>query len=107
MKMIRLFATAALLSGLAFGQKKLTHGEAVANAQSRVNPAYPASAKQLRLEGSVEIEVSISESGAVEKAEAVSGNPILARAAVDAVKQWKFKSFGGPVQAVLQFAFKL
>lgn len=107
MNIIRLFAIATLVSGLAFGQKKLSHAEAVANVQSRVNPSYPPAAKQLRLEGTVEVEVSISDGGAVEKADPVSGNPILTRAAVDAVKQWKFKSFGGPVHAVLQFSFKL
>lgn len=108
MNRILLTLFALTLSTLpAVAQKKLSHAEAIANVATRVAPAYPPAAKQLRVEGSVEVDVTISEDGKVEKAEPAAGNPILARAAVEAVKQWKFKSFGGPVQVTLTFAFKL
>ena len=92
--------------------KKVTKDEALAAAVSKAPPEYPATAKQLRLEGAVVVEASISETGVVESVNPVSGNPVLTRAAVEAVKRWRFKPFtedGTPVKAAatLTFAFKL
>jgi protein TonB len=66
----------------------------------------------MKMEGVVEVKVTISETGRVEESETVSGNPILARAAVDAVRHWKFKPFkddGKTVKVVtnLSVTFKL
>jgi TonB family protein len=99
-----LIALAVVPALLAQG-KKMSHAEAVAMAESKVAPVYPPTAKQMRVEGTVEVDVTIAADGQVEKAEPVSGNPLLTRAAVDAVKRWKFKS--GPGSAVLSFNFKL
>jgi protein TonB len=94
------------------GPKKLSRNEAVAAAVTKPQPDYPAAARQLRLEGVVEVEALIGENGVVESATAVSGNPVLTRAAVDAVKRWKFNPItedGKAVKAstVLSFNFKL
>jgi TonB family protein len=91
--------------------KKLTRAEALSSVQSKVEPEYPPMAKQLRIAGSVEIEALISESGAVEKVNIVKGNPMLTKAAADAVAKWKFKPFtadGKPVKALapIEFIFK-
>ena len=59
----------------------------------KVEPEYPAMAKQLKIEGAVELEAVVTESGAVEKVNIVSGNPVLTRPAADAVKKWKFAPF--------------
>ena len=56
----------------------------------RVQPEYPVLAKQLRLEGTVEIRAIIGRDGAVHSLELVSGHPFLARAALDAVAQWRY-----------------
>jgi protein TonB len=111
---IRYAILALAIAGLALSQdiKKLSHAEAVANVQSRVDPSYPPAARQLKVQGNVEVQVVINENGKVEKAEPLTGNPILTRAAVDAVKMWKFKPFidGGKqtsVQATISFSFKL
>lgn len=95
----------ALACSMAAQAKKMTHHEAIANVASRVNPVYPAPAKQMRIEGTVEVDVEISDDGKVVKAEAATGNPLLIKAAVEAVKQWKFKS--GPALATISFSFKL
>ena len=65
------------------------------------------------LQGEVVIHLSISESGDVESAERVSGDPLLAKAAADAMKTWKFKPYikdGHPVKVSTKmrydFAFK-
>ena len=54
----------------------------------------------------------VAESGAVEKVNIVSGNPVLTRPASDAVKKWKFAPFtsdGKPVKAVVpvSLSFKM
>lgn len=70
--------------------KKLSKNEAVAAVASRVQPEYSAIARQLKLEGAVELEAVVSEQGSVEDVRVVSGNPVLTKAAVEAVKKWKF-----------------
>ena len=74
----------------------------------KVKPDYPAAALPDKLQGQVVVRVVVNEEGDVENAEAISGNPVLAQAAVDAVKQWKFKPFiknGQPVKAGLKLPF--
>jgi protein TonB len=84
--------------------KKVTKTEALNAATTKVQPDYPAIAKQLKIEGAVELEAVVSESGTVEKVNIVSGNPVLTRPAVDALKKWKFAPFtadGKTVKAVV------
>lgn len=57
----------------------------------RVEPLYPTFAKQAHIEGLVELHAIISRDGTIEKLETLSGNPFLARAARDAVLQWRFR----------------
>jgi len=54
---------------------------------------YPLEARQQKIQGRVMVKILVSETGDVESAEAVSGNPMLTHSAVDAVKKWKFKPF--------------
>lgn len=55
--------------------------------------AYPLDAERQGIQGEVVLKVLISEDGDVESAEVLSGDPILAKSALDAVKKWKFKPF--------------
>ena len=59
----------------------------------KVSPDYPAQARQLRIEGTVQMEATIAKDGSVKNLKVVSGHPILARSAVEAVKQWKYKPY--------------
>jgi protein TonB len=110
-----LFAFLPMVAWIAFGQdapKKVTLLEANAAITSKVSPEYPAIGRQLRIEGKVELEAVISENGTVDKVNIVSGNAILTRPAVDAVKKWKFAPFqdgGKPCKALapLIITFKL
>ena len=86
--------------------------EALANATQRAEPTYPPLARQAKVVGVVKLDVVIDEEGAVEKATAVSGNPLLVNSAISAVKQWKFTPAnisGRPVKVTttLGFTFKL
>ena len=56
-------------------------------------PAYPYAAEQAHIEGRVRLEVTLSESGIVEAVAPISGDSLLAPAAIDVVKLWKFKPY--------------
>src|ERR1700685_881054 len=58
---------------------------------NKVQPVYPPLARQTRISGTVRLHAIISKSGSVESLEVISGHPLLVRAAMDAVKQWKHK----------------
>jgi protein TonB len=108
-----------LLSLLAMGAlcaqeepRKVSLAEANAAVAAKTPPEYPALGKQLKIEGKVELEALVGENGAVEKVSVVSGNPVLTRAAAEAVKHWKFVPFteaGKPCKALapLTINFKL
>lgn len=59
----------------------------------RVQPAYPALAKQARIQGSVVLRAVINREGVIENLQAVSGPPVLEQAAIEAVKQWRYKPY--------------
>jgi TonB family protein len=57
----------------------------------RVEPEYPEQALTQRVQGPVLLDVHISPEGAVQEIKLVSGEPLLAEAAIAAVRQWRFK----------------
>jgi protein TonB len=66
-----------------------------------VKPNYPPLARQARIQGTVVLHAVISKDGSIENLTLVSGHPMLAPAAIDAVKQWKYKPYllnGEPVE---------
>jgi periplasmic protein TonB len=67
----------------------------------RVHPAYPNAARVRKLQGSVVLQAIINKQGKVDSLQLVSGDPLLAQAAADAVKQWRYKPYshnGDPVE---------
>jgi TonB family protein len=56
-------------------------------------PVYPPLAHQARIQGTVVLKVVISKTGDVVNVQLVSGHPMLAPSAIEAVKQWKYKPF--------------
>ncbi len=65
-----------------------------AHALSRpVNPDYPLLARQMKVQGSVMLQALIGQDGAIQALRVVSGPAILAEAAREAVKQWRFKPY--------------
>jgi protein TonB len=89
-------ALVALLGAVAVAQdapKKITRAAALTALETKAPPDYPPMARQLKIQGTVELEAVVSETGEVTKVDIVSGNPVLTAAAVQAVKRWKFKPF--------------
>jgi TonB family protein len=78
----------------------------------KAQPTYPSTALRMRIEGAVQLMATISKNGNISAVKVLSGDPQLARAAADAVKQWKYKPYllnGEPVEIQTQVTvnFKL
>jgi TonB family protein len=105
----------AVAAGCAMAQDadlRVSNSDAMKAATSKVAPDYPVIAKQLHIEGAVEVEAHIAEDGSVESVKPLTGNAVLANAAMAATKHWKFTPFmsgGKAVKAVapLTFNFKI
>ena len=78
----------------------------------RVRPAYPQKALLSRIEGDVQVELTIDQNGKVDKVRGLSGNSILLQAAEEAASQWQYSPAAGdqstgPDVIRVQFTFKL
>ena len=78
----------------------------------KVQPNYPATALRMHVEGPVQLLATIGKSGNITAVKTLSGDATLARAALEAVKQWKYKPYylnGEPVEIQTQITvnFKL
>jgi protein TonB len=75
----------------------------------KVQPVYPASALRMHVEGGVQLLATVSKNGDISAIKILSGDSQLARAAADAVKQWKYKPYlldGSPVEIQTQITVK-
>jgi protein TonB len=66
-----------------------------------VNPDYPLLDRQMKVQGSVILQALIGRDGSIQDLRVVSGPAILAAAAREAVKQWRFKPYlqdGSPIE---------
>jgi protein TonB len=73
----------------------------------KVTPVYPPEAKAQRIEGQVRLEATLGKDGKVENLQVLSGDPLLAAAALDAVRQWQYQTTllnGDPVEVVTEIA---
>lgn len=78
----------------------------------RIEPAYPMLARQAHIQGEVVLNALIDKDGNIENLQVVSGHPMLAPAAIDAVRQWRYKPFllnGRPleVETTITMTFEL
>jgi protein TonB len=59
----------------------------------RVQPQYPALARQARVQGIVVLRAVISREGKIENLQVISGPPLLVKSAIDAVLQWRYRPY--------------
>ena len=88
--------------------RRVTEQEGMRAVVQKVSPTYPPMAKQLKLAGRVVVDMTVGENGAVENADVVNGNPILAGAAKTAAKSWRFQPFqddGKSSKAIVRINF--
>ena len=88
---------------------KISESEAKKAATEKSAPVYPLTARQLKVTGRVVVEAVVSESGSVDEVRPVTGNPILTKPAMEAVRKWKFKPFqadGKTAAAIVTLSFE-
>jgi len=67
----------------------------------KTTPVYPPIAKAARQSGTVVLQATISKTGSIENLHVISGPPMLQQAAMDAVRQWRYRPYllnGEPVE---------
>ena len=108
-------STATLLAVLAFAtagplvvqaQQPQSNDEFVRRARSKVQPNYPELARKMNIVGTVKVEVVVTPSGTVKDARVVGGHPVLATAAMDAAKKWRFEAASVETTGVIDFKFE-
>src|SRR5213593_2594327 len=85
----------------AAAQSQVTSSAVGGTLLRKVQPVYPAQALAQHLEGSVVLQATVAEDGKVRNVTVLRGDPLLARAATDAVMQWQYEPFrvdGRPIQ---------
>ena len=89
---------------LAWGQEAKAQ-ESGRKAKSKVPPVYPELARRMNITGVVKVRVTVAANGTVKDATLVGGHPVLAGAALDAAKKWRFEA--GPEESVeiIEFRF--
>jgi TonB family protein len=83
----------------------ISSGATPAILQHKVAPVYPRNAAAAGLSGTVVLQITVGETGKVRGLKVMEGNPMLARAAMDAVRQWRYRPStlnGKPAEAQTQ-----
>ena len=88
------------------GAQQAQSEEIIRRAKSKVQPSYPDLARKMRIVGTVKIEVVVSPNGSVKGARIVGGHPVLANAALDAAKKWRFEPASVESSGVIDFKFE-
>jgi protein TonB len=79
-------------AGLPKLKAPVSQGAVGAVLEHSVQPVYPSFAMERRLEGEVLVEATIAEDGSVRNARAIRGQSLLAQAAVEAVRRWRYRA---------------
>ncbi len=79
--------------------------ESTRKVKSKVSPTYPELAKHANISGTVKLEATIAPNGSVKSVKVLGGHPLLAGAAEDAMKRWKYEAGAGETTAVVEFHF--
>ena len=91
---------------------RISEGISGGSLERHVDPIYPAEARRLNIEGRVILQALVTEEGAVEDLKVIAGDQLLARAAMNAVTQWRYRPYrlnGQPIRMKTQITllFKL
>ena len=97
---------AVILGPSHVGAQAAQSDEIVRRAKSKVQPMYPELARKMNIAGTVKIEVVVSPNGTVKEARVVGGHPVLANAALDAAKKWRFDPAPAESTGVIDFKFE-
>jgi TonB family protein len=87
------------------GERKNVTNERVTLAPGPANEIYWVREKRMNIAGAVKVLVTVLPNGTVKEAKLLGGHPVLATAALDAVRKWRFEA--GPVEStgIVEFRF--
>jgi len=80
---------------------KVSQGVSLGLLENRVEPVYPIIAQKSRVQGTVTLRAIIATNGSIANLQLVEGHPFLVSAAIDAVRQWRYRPYmlsGVPVE---------
>lgn len=97
---------AMMLGPVIVGAQQTQNEELVRRAKNKVQPVYPELARKMNIAGTVKIEVVVSPNGSVKDARVVGGHPVLASAALDAARKWRFEPAAGESTGIIDFRFE-
>ena len=106
-RMGTLLAVVALLAGqgtLAVRAQD-SDNDVVRRAKTKVQPVYPDLARKMNISGTVKVQVVVAPNGTVKDAKVVGGHPVLASAALEAVRKWRFDPAPAESTGVVDFKF--
>jgi protein TonB len=99
--------TLAVTAGTAqVGAPQAQNEEILRRAKSKVQPGYPDLARKMNIAGTVKIEVVVAPNGSVKGARIVGGHPVLATAALDAARKWRFEPASAETSGIIDFKFE-
>jgi TonB family protein len=87
-------------------QAAQSNEEFVRRAKSKVQPVYPDLARKMNISGTVKVQVVVLPNGTVKEARVVGGHPVLASAALDAAKKWRFEPAPTENTGIIDFKFE-
>ena len=92
----------ALIPGYATAQES---SESVRKILTRVAPQYPTLARTMNIRGSVRVVALVAPNGMVKSVEVKGGHPVLAEAAQNALRQWKFEPASKETYEIVEMRF--
>jgi|SRR5580658_2431637 TonB family protein len=81
-------------------------GDIVRRAKIKVQPVYPDLARKMNITGTVKVSVVVAPNGTVKDAKVVGGHPVLATAALEAIRKWRFEPAAIESSGVVDFKFE-
>jgi TonB family protein len=105
-RIVALLAVAAMAVGVAGLRAQDAPGELTRRVKSKVQAVYPELARKMNLAGTVKVQVVVAPNGTVKEAKIVGGHPVLANAALDAVRKWRFEPAAVENTGIVDFKFE-
>ena len=91
---------AATITPLTWGQEEIAR-----KAKSKVTPTYPDLARKMNITGVVRIQLTVAANGSIKDAKLVGGHPVLANAALEAVRKWRYEAAPEESTGIVVFRF--
>ncbi len=83
----------------------LAQGEITRKIKNKVTPVYPELARRMNISGVVKIQVTVAPNGTVKTTKLIGGHPLLANAAMEAIKKWRYETASEETSGIVEFRF--